>query len=436
MWIGTKLHERLWVRIAAFLVFGYVLYNRNFAYIGIPGAKVFIGDVLLALYLALGTGIMIGPWFAGLVRPTLFSGFFWALLLFVMYGVLQFARGVELGYSPVLALQELVFNVYPLYFFVGLKAALTYRDLIPKLLKYLTLAGCFGAVMFFVLRGAPAIGNFEMAWILVPMAGPWAVLGAISYFDLRRWWPAVVLQIFMVLVGQVRAAWVGLAAAVVVQAVLTRKLKPLAWTAASVSALLLMGIITDFKMPSPEGRGGAVSTHELVARALAPFDSETAYALSKKNAGVYAGTAEWRRKWWRAIWSSSQEDVETSLLGHGYGYALHELVPYLRTSEDLRTPHNVFYFALGYTGWIGVVLFFWVQASLGFILFRAAKSSGETFGIALWAWMLTGCMFGNGFETPFSAIPYYLLVGMAAADLDAKAVSAEVLVKAPALAPF
>jgi hypothetical protein len=96
----------------------------------------------------------------------------------------------------------------------------------------------------------------------------------------------------------------------------------------------------------------------------------------------------------------------------------------------------VFYFALGYTGWIGVILFFWFQALLGLVLLRAAKSSGNSFGILLWAWMLTSSMFGNGFETPFGAIPYYLAVGMAAADFDAKAVSKEVFIRAPALVSF
>jgi O-antigen ligase len=110
------------------------------------------------------------------------------------------------------------------------------------------------------------------------------------------------------------------------------------------------------------------------------------------------------------------------------------LEPYLRHVEDLRTPHNVFYFALGYTGWIGVALFFGFQAALAVTLWRAWRASGQPFGIVLWMMAIIGGLVGNAFETPFGAIPFYLLTGMAAAEL-VKRSSVDERVISPQLVP-
>jgi hypothetical protein len=103
-------------------------------------------------------------------------------------------------------------------------------------------------------------------------------------------------------------------------------------------------------------------------------------------------------------------------LGHGYGFPLHELVPYLRSEEDLRTPHSVFYFCLGYTGWIGVIAFFGLQAMIGVLLFRSWQVGRQAFGLSLWMGSIVSSLFENTFESPFGAIPQYLMFGMAAAE--------------------
>jgi len=99
------------------------------------------------------------------------------------------------------------------------------------------------------------------------------------------------------------------------------------------------------------------------------------------------------------------------LVGNGYGFPLKDLVPYLKNS-DVRTPHNVFFYALGYTGWIGVILFFWLQASVCGLLWRVYKLTGRSYGLAVWACVLIGAFFGNSFETPVGAISYYIIMGL------------------------
>ena len=68
--------------------------------------------------------------------------------------------------------------------------------------------------------------------------------------------------------------------------------------------------------------------------------------------------------------------------------------------------------ALGYAGWIGVVLFVGLQAACGALMWRAYRLTGQSFGIALWACALLGAFFGNVLETPAGAIPFYLTLGL------------------------
>ncbi len=42
-----------------------------------------------------------------------------SLLLFILYGGFEVLYGLYSGYSPLTALQNLVFNIYPVYFFCG-----------------------------------------------------------------------------------------------------------------------------------------------------------------------------------------------------------------------------------------------------------------------------------------------------------------------------
>jgi hypothetical protein len=412
-------HMRWWAAIAAVLVCGYGLFGRAFAYIGLPSAKLFIGDVVLGAFIVVCAAAVIRPWLYGLIYSTAFSGLFWALLCFLCYGLLELVRGVSLEYSTLTAMQNLVFNMYPLYFFVGLWASWTYPQMLGKIVRGMIWASCTYGVIYFLFQSQ--LSGVVLPGTDVPLFGSpggGLIFLGLSYLgqNLRRWYLPLAYSAFLVLAGQIRAEWLSLAAALVVQSILTGKVKRLLWSAASIVTLLAVGFWTDFNVSSPAGRGGSVSSHELVARALSAIDRDAARDFSS-NVDFYAGTVSWRENWWSAIWDSVHADTETGLLGRGYGFPLHELVPYLRTA-DIRTPHNIFFFALGYTGWIGVALFYGFQVMLGITLYRTWAATGQPFGVVLWVYTLIISLFGNVFETPSGAIPYYLMVGMAAADLS------------------
>jgi hypothetical protein len=91
--------------------------------------------------------------------------------------------------------------------------------------------------------------------------------------------------------------------------------------------------------------------------------------------------------------------------------------PEARQGDDrgTRTPHSVFFYALGYTGWVGVVLFAILQVAILRLLWRSYRITGQAAGLAFWVMAMARASFEEGFEAPFRAIPFYLLMGMSMA---------------------
>ncbi len=230
--------------------------------------------------------------------------------------------------------------------------------------------------------------------------------------DLRKVWFLLALNTIVTLVLQWRTEWLGLGLGLVVWGMLTGRLgRPLAVGMAAV-AVLGMIELADIKVA---GRSSAVSLTETLARVVAPIDIHLAKELSP-NATMHAHTMEWREEWWRQIWLSAQSSATLAAFGHGYGFDLFSLAPAdVRAGqpEDLRTPHSAFYFALGYTGWVGVIIFGCVQLAILRLLWRSFRLTGQPVGVVFWVMGAAMASFEAGFDTPYRAVPFYLLWGMA-----------------------
>jgi hypothetical protein len=217
---------------------------------------------------------------------------------------------------------------------------------------------------------------------------------------------------------QTRGEWLGFLIGFVLWGIVTRRVINLIAAFTMMLALLYVGFVTDIHLPGAATRGGDVRSRDIAGRIIAPMNPELA-AEYTDAATTYAGTVTWRTEWWRAIWDRINVEDTTALFGLGYGYPLGDLVPYLQ-GEVIRTPHNIFFYVLGYSGWLGVLIFFWLQTQLGLVLWRVLRITGQPFGVIAWVQTLTGAFFGNVFETPAWAIPIYILLGMAMAPLNAE----------------
>jgi hypothetical protein len=411
-----------WGLITCGMVLGYLLFGRTFAYLGLPMVSgqlppIFIGEIVLLSFLFLKPEVTWYRALDGLVRRTLISGVAWGLYLVAAYGLFVAIRGAFAGYPKTIIAQELVFNVYPLYVLLGLWLGEQYPDLLSRFIRVLAWAnGIYGLAYIGFLNGV--IRSLPGAPIDIPLFGkPWgqavAVLGLLALErNLRKHWLPFTMNAAVVLLSQTRAHWAGLLLALPLWGLMTRRFGKLVIVSGSFIVLLVVGYATDVTVPSVTGVN--YSARDILAGAVAPFDEQLAARYSE-SARHFAGTADWRRDWWRGIWQATIQDPVTFTMGHGYGFQLTSTADLGSSDPTLRTPHNVFFFALGYGGWFGVLTYAFLMAALGRLLWRAYRRTGQAFGLPFLVLCIGIASFTNFMETPFAAIPFYVIVGMSAA---------------------
>lgn len=408
----------VWSRVWLLVFLGYSVFGRSFAYIGFPSIKVFLGEVVLAGFFLLGPKSSLGRWIAWLVnRPGDFSLSLtgWAAVFHLFYGVLQVIRGIFLGNDPSLALQNLVFNVYPLYLSLGFSVALFAPQMLKRAVRVLSwVNGVYGLLYVLFLNRLEIFLPWaqEVRLFGQPMGSVIALLGLVV-FEKRstRFWILFLLNLFVLLAVQVRGDWLALAVVlatwVLIKGYFLRTIRVI------LALLLLFSFLyfTDLHLPGPKERGGEISVRGILARLVAPWNVDMAYALVGEEAYSFAGTVVgWRVPWWTRIWETVSADQKTLLLGLGYGFPLWSL--YEEIPEGVRTPHNVLFYCLGYTGFIGLFFFFLFMGSLLFALYKRSKNSiAAELAFVVSLGSLGAAFFGNVLETPFGAIPFYLLAG-------------------------
>jgi hypothetical protein len=413
-----------WTFATLVLLLGYLTLTRSFAYLGLPTIgfpiPLYIGEAFLAAFLIFAARVSISRWVSSLVMPSRLSAIAWLIYFFVLYGVFELIRGVYLEDHPLLiALQGAVFSFYALFFFLGLWVGEKNPDFLGAFIRKLAwVQGVYGiAWILFLTRfeifipGTPGVPLFGQ-----PAGSYFAILGLLCFErNLSRMWVPLLLNTFVLLALQVRGGWAGFLAGLITWAIVTKRFGRFLTASMVVVLLLIFGYVFDLKIPeTTRGNRGEISARNIVGAVVAPIDKETAleYSVTAKR---YAGTAEWRTDWWNAIWRSVHEDPVRSLIGHGYGFPLTSLVPFLEGRTDLRTPHGVFFYALGYGGWVGVLLFAALLTGIGFALWRVYRLTGNPFGLVFIAIALGVASFGDFFETPFGGIPFYIIVGLACA---------------------
>jgi hypothetical protein len=398
--------------------------TRSFAYLGLPWISLYIGEMALAAFLIFGPRTNQGPWLQVAWNSPQLRRFDWLLLLMLCYGAFEALRGILSGYPAFTAARDTAFNYYPLFLLLGIWIGLRDRDFLRRVTRALAwFNGCYGLAYVVFLSELPwNLPGTSNAPSDVPLFGqPFgsavALLGLITFErQLGRVWYLVALNLIVMFWVQIRAEWVVFGVGVLMFAWLTKRLKSLAVAAAAAVLLLAVMYITNIDLPSPKGRGGQFSARDLAARTVAPFDKDLAASLSTKEAvDQFSGTTVWRLVWWAEIWGQVHASASHTLLGFGYGYPIGDLNPFIEPGEFIQTPHNDFFYALGYSGWVGVLLFVFLQIELLRLLWRSYKITGQPFGLICWAALLSGSMFEDFFEAPFGAIPFYLLVGIALA---------------------
>lgn len=414
-----------WARFAAFLVIGYLCMGRSFAYLGLPWFSLYIGEMALAAFLLFGPRTKQGRWLRIAQRVRGLRRFEWSLLLLLCYGGFEALRGIANGYPAFTAARDTAFNYYPLYLFLGVWAGLRGEDFLRRLVRSLAwFSGCYGVAWILILHRLPwTVPGTPNKVRPVPLfSGPSfaasvALLGLLSFEPKpRRVWHLVLLNLFVLFGELVRAEWVGFGVGLFLFALLTKRLRVLFIVGSAATMLLAAMVLLNVSLPSPRSTGGVISPRYIVARAVSPLSKSMAENLApQQSMGEAVETAEWRLVWWAGIWAKVNSNRRTALLGLGYGYPIGELNPFIAEGRFIQTPHNDFFYALGFSGWLGVALFGLFQVEIARLLWRGYRATGQPFGLTCWAALLTSAMFTEILEGPFGAIPFYLLVGAALA---------------------
>lgn len=408
--------DRLLVIASLIVVGGYMTFQRPFAYLGVPGFPLYVGELLLLSFFVFRPAVSGHRLVRSLVEPGPLGALAWSMVLVITYGITLALRGEMANFPRRLLVQELVFNIYPLYIFLGLW--LGERD--PRLLERFMLVmswvvGIYGVVyMLFLNYTVVTIPGTDILLFRSPL-GQAGILIALIAFRVRgyRFWIPFALNLFVLLGIQNRAAYAGFAVGLVVWALMAKQVGKLLGVVAFAAILLGAGWVLDLRLEFARG-ASEYSARNIVAAVVAPFDEDAAAQYSD-DARNFAGTTEWRKTWWSGIWNGVHSSASRTAFGAGYGFELTSDAFLKSSDDDLRTPHNWFFYSLGYGGWVGVAVFVFLLGSLGALLWRAFRVTSIAFGVPFLALSATVGAFSNFFETPYAAIPVWVIAGMAAA---------------------
>lgn len=402
-----------------FVVAGFLTFGRGFAYLGVP--PIFIGEVFIARSVFANHRRWIQQFFDDFFHGRLLALGIGLTLLWGMFEL--FRTFAQSTYPTIDAIKTFAFNYYPLCIMIGLAygADMTVDRFISWWKKF-----CIYYAAYAVIYPVAAIYDPQLPWNAdvaifgVPSISglvPVAILALWPYFRDWKWKYPILLMSFMPLMyypgrGAILGLALGLAcvALVSVQRVLVILLGTAAlFIAMSVASPMIERALGD---DAPQ-----IDPIRPLARLVATVNEDFAITMLKeagyvqdaeRMATVAAGTASWRT----TIWAGAVDSLDTTtlmLIGQGHGADLGEYTPH---GEDIRTPHNYVIYLIFYTGAIGLALFHLLLLGL---LSRALSVPNRNFRAMIVGLILLTCMMalvGNLFETPFAAIPFFLLIGV------------------------
>jgi hypothetical protein len=395
---------------------GYMAFGRDFSYVGI--SPLFIGEGYLGYSILRNQRNWIGRFIQGCLDGKLLP---LAIAAHLFWGIAEVARASCLQQRHLIeAVRTAAFNYYPLYLLVGIAigSTLTYAYFV-RALKFMTL---IISVRLLIAMAAPDALPFSPPGntSLLP------VLLLAAWGDLQGWaWrvPCLLINLYsnMFMGTHGRGTMLGMLAGMGAIAASSREtmVKWCMTGGALIAVLLLVGPY----IPGPSGGGPPLDPVVQVARVLASDHPDLAIKLIKwrsgnVTSGGYAdeldnlmtarGTAGWRE----AIWTNAIASLRTmplKLLGQGEASSLAGLTP---DGQDIHTPHNISIYCIYYTGYVGLGIFLLFVYAMWFTGTELKNPRlRAVYSASFWSTLLVA-MTGNFLETPFGAVPTYLLLGL------------------------
>ncbi len=358
----------LFERLFPWLLFGYVVLDRGFAWLHLPGTPLFVTEMVLAVGLAAGL--------RGLARTTMWSRSSSVAVLvgFMAWGIARSIPGM-LDDAEV-AMRDAATWIYAVFLFALI-------DLVSR--RPSTLGSWLGRYRRLLL---PLTVLLPVVVLLGELVDGLRVPDSdVSIFSYKPGNAAVHL---MLVIGFLWAVWspqdrkgvrsryliTGLAVAGIL--VLSTQGRG-GFVAAAVGGTLLILLITDRSQLVLAAAGSLVA----IAVAVVVIDPElhlggrdlsaeqfaenVSSIVTGEGEGELGGNVDWRVHHWTRVWEGVNDDVP--LAGHGFGVnlALEYGIP--QADIGLRNAHNSHLTILARVGWIGAALwltlwFFWYVETL------------------------------------------------------------------------
>ena len=360
----------LYGRLLGPLLGGYLLLDKAFAYIHLPGTPAYVGELVLtvgALGVLTATGYLRIP-----VRdePVL------ALLAaFFLWGLIRLPPGLR-TYGLINAVRDFALCYYCLFAFFTVAALMREPELLDRWLSqlarfvpWLLLWLPFGLILAPVLHGpnVPFSGGVSV-WTHKPGNDAIAALIALGSMWLfpetrsarsRALWSMVALLVMALSATQNRGGLLGATAGAVVGLAFLPsrdRLRLIVRAVAFTTIALTLAIQFSLKISTTPAQGRAFTASQIVTNVT---------SLKGAASGNATGTAGARDLLWSLLY---KQQVADGRLVDGYGFGVN--LPYLVNdtqvtggSDPLRSPHNSHDDILARLGLIGISL--WIALWLG-----------------------------------------------------------------------
>jgi len=414
---------RRMTRYGLFVTFGIVLGGRGFAYLGLAPINLYISEITIAatvIYRPTRTYIV------GLLRqvgrPGRLHLIAVTMLTFFGYGVIEIVRGLYDGGSALTLMKSLPLYYYSVLLAFGMWMGSRDPDIFRKLVWGLAWGNATYGIVYSAFLNHLTItlpGNPSPLFDLGLTNAAMALLGLVVYPRRSKWMiPLVLLNVAVLFGHQIRAEWLALIVSLVIYLALTRKFRRLFAGLGVILVFATVITIINVKIPGPTDRGGAVRPTDVIGRAVGSVDPELAakFTTAQRVEGAN-GTAQFRQAWWHGIWHSATADPISLVFGHGYAFNLQALAPPGNVNTSVRSPHNIVFYSIGYTGLLGVALMAALFFAIARQLWTVYKHTGNPVGLSIMALMVTASQFEPFLESPFGAAACYLTLGMCLAPL-------------------
>jgi O-antigen ligase len=349
----------LYGRLIGLLLGGYLLFDKAFAYLRLPGTPLYVSEMVLAVGV---TAALVGTrWFRIPLRdePIL------ALLgAFALWGLIRTLPGIPTYRLD--AVRDAALWYYSLFAFLICAALARWPELLDRLMgqlarltPWLLLWLPLAVVLTPLADDAPSVpfssisvlthktGNAAVAALLA-LGCMWVVGGARRARS-RTWWSVLALVVIALAATQNRGGLIGaVAGATIGLAFLRNRLGLVARVVIITAVGLGLASLLSLRIPIGGLQGRDFSADQLVANVVS--------LGGKEESGNLGGTVEGRQQLWTRVLHKQINDGRL-IDGSGFGQNLAaEVGVYDDGKESLRNPHNSHLHILARMGVVGIVL--------------------------------------------------------------------------------